>query len=133
MEEEIPYADMEWAQKCEVGEIVTRTINGRKWDIKTINDLEDQLLRDKATDKDSTGTVVDFKAEEYKVQLLLKCIVKPTVTRAFIVELRKNKLSGNYTNLVAEVMRLSGTDIDMYEREKEKNSGSPAESSTSSK
>lgn len=131
--EETEYADMEWAKECEVGEVVTKIINGKNWDIQTINDIDDQLLRDKATKKDSSGTYIDFRIEEYKLQLLLKCVVKPKLTRGFVEELRRNKLSGNYTNLVSEVMKLSGTDISISEQDKEKNLESPTESTTSSR
>jgi hypothetical protein len=120
MEKEIEYASLEWAKEKEVGGIVTRTILGQKWDIQTINDLDDQLLRERATEK-KAGLIMDFKSDEYKVQLLLKCIVKPHITRDFVTELRRNKLSGRYSELVSEVMKVSGINIDDYEMDKEKN------------
>ena len=130
--EEIEYADLEWAKECDVGDAITIIIDGRKFDIESINDIDDQLLRDKSMKKDSTGAIVDFKTDEYKAQLLLRCIVNPKPTRLFIEEMRKNKLSGHYTQLVAEVMKHSGTDINVYEQDKEKNSESPTESTISS-
>jgi len=126
--EEIEYADLEWAKECEVGEITSKPIGGKLFDIISINDLDDQLLRESCTKNDAAG-IPDFDDVEYKIQLLLKVVVKPKLTREMINLIRLNKKSGIYGQLVREAMDVSGIGMGLIEIEKEKNSEGPTESS----
>ena len=119
-EKEIPYADLEWAKENETGQTRTIIIDKHKFDIVSINDLDDQLLRDKCTTTDSTG-IPDIDINEYKQQLLMKCVVKPKMSKQFVDFLRTNKKSGTYTKLINEVMAFSGTGLSLLEIEEEKN------------
>jgi hypothetical protein len=107
MEKETEYADLKWSEECEVGDVETRIIGGRKWDIISINDLDDQLLRESCKSENAIG-IVDYDNDKYQEKLLLKVIVKPKLTRELINNIRKNKKSGLYAKLIHEVMDISG-------------------------
>lgn len=125
--EENEYADLEWAKKDELGKPETKIIGGKKWDIKAINDLTDQKLRDMCEETDDNG-LPSTDMTKYRKEFLKTSVVRPKVSDQFIDSLRQTKKSGTYSKLYNAAAKVSGITLSILEIEEEKNLESPTES-----
>jgi hypothetical protein len=116
--ENIPYADDEYIDSVETGDVFTKNICGRLYDVKVLNDVEVEMASDGSTSYDGVGSA-DFDNTRFKIELVKASVVRPKLDEKKIQKLRENKKSGVFTALVKEIMELSGIlDTNFVDEEK---------------